>query len=376
MAADVHGDRRPRPGTGVPTSSARSSPAGRSRARRRCEDDGDHPLTWRSPSRHLLRRRRLPGAGVGRAAEGVLRRGDQDGGGRRRERDPEYGVGGGITWDSIAGREYDETVAKARVLRPHGVRRSSSSSRCGANPGGPIRRLERHVERLHSSAAYLGFAFDEAAVRATMDARPPRAPIGRQRSGCAYFAGRCDRGLERPALDRGARTVRLELDDVAVDPADVFLFHKTTMRRPYDDARARRPTPTTRSLSRAGAGHRTSVANIAAKLDGRWSTPPLDAGLLPGPNARRCSRTGRWKNGDLHRRGADRGRPRRVQLGARLATRRARGLRSDADPVDRERNGASVFIHRAGAERAAGRFLVDQHRALAERAGALTHRQR
>ncbi len=24
------------------------------------------------------------------------------------------------------------------------------------------------------------------------------------------------------------------------------------------------------------------MANIAAKLDGRWWTPPLDAGLLPG----------------------------------------------------------------------------------------------
>jgi para-aminobenzoate synthetase/4-amino-4-deoxychorismate lyase len=28
----------------------------------------------------------------------------------------------------------------------------------------------------------------------------------------------------------------------------------------------------------------STIANVAVKLDGRWWTPPIDAGLLPGTN--------------------------------------------------------------------------------------------
>ena len=75
----------------------------------------------------------------------------------------------------------------------------------------------------------------------------------------------------------------MALDDIAVDPADIFLFHKTTMRGRYDDARARHPNADDAVLRNTrGQITETSDANIAAKLGGRWWTPPLDAGLLPG----------------------------------------------------------------------------------------------
>ena len=35
-------------------------------------------------------------------------------------------------------------------------------------------------------------------------------------------------------------------------------------------------------LNRRGEVTETTIANVAARLDGRWITPPLDAGLLPG----------------------------------------------------------------------------------------------
>jgi para-aminobenzoate synthetase/4-amino-4-deoxychorismate lyase len=85
-------------------------------------------------------------------------------------------------------------------------------------------------------------------------------------------------------LDRGApEPVRLALDDVPVDPSDVFLFHKTTVRGRYQDARARHPDADDTLLTNTrGQITETSVANVAAKLEGRWWTPPLDAGLLAG----------------------------------------------------------------------------------------------
>ena len=68
----------------------------------------------------------------------------------------QYGVGGGITWDSRASAEYDEVVAKARVLtarRPH----FELFETMRADPDAGIRNLERHLERLLGSAAYFGF---------------------------------------------------------------------------------------------------------------------------------------------------------------------------------------------------------------------------
>ncbi|MGH2594440.1 MAG: aminodeoxychorismate synthase component I [Actinomycetota bacterium] len=193
----------------------------------------------------------------------------------------EYGVGGGITFDSSAAAEFDETVAKARVLtarRPpfellESLRR---------DPGEPIRRLEEHVRRLSDSAAYFGFAFDETDVRAAL------ATVGIHSAGPVKIRLRLARGgkieLSSAPLDRGApEPVRLALDDVPVDPTDIFLFHKTTRRRLYDDSRARHPdADDTLLVNTRGEITETSVANVAAKLDGRWWTPPLDAGLLPG----------------------------------------------------------------------------------------------
>jgi len=68
-----------------------------------------------------------------------------------------------------------------------------------------------------------------------------------------------------------------------VDPGDVLLFHKTTLRARYDDARARHPDADDVILvNTRGEVTETTVANLAVHLNGRWVTPPLDAGLLPG----------------------------------------------------------------------------------------------
>ncbi len=193
----------------------------------------------------------------------------------------EYGVGGGITWDSSATGEYDETVAKAKVLtaRRPPFELLESMRR---DPGEPIRRLDHHVERLRNSAAYFGFAFDEGEVRAVLDV------AGADAGGPVKIRLRLTRAgtieASSAALERGApEPIRLALDDVPVDPHDVFLFHKTTVRRRYEDARARHPdADDTLLINTRGQITETSVANVAAKLDGRWWTPPLDAGLLAG----------------------------------------------------------------------------------------------
>lgn len=193
----------------------------------------------------------------------------------------EYGVGGGITYDSTASGEYDEVRAKARVLS---VRRPSFSlfETLRHVPGTGFRYEAEHLARLRDSARYFGFAFDEDSVRAALR----RAVTGAE--GPAHV--RCV--LERdgrvaatagPPRTAGPQPVRLAVDAPSVDPADAMRYHKTTDRRPYDEAAGRHPDAGDVLLVNLRAEiTESTIANVAVRLGGSWWTPPVDAGLLPG----------------------------------------------------------------------------------------------
>jgi para-aminobenzoate synthetase/4-amino-4-deoxychorismate lyase len=191
-----------------------------------------------------------------------------------------YGVGGGITWDSSAAAEYDETVAKARVLS---ARRPSFRlfETMLAPAGEPVRHLERHLRRLLDSATYFGFEADPEAIRAAVEERVDPDRMMRLRL-VLDRRGRIE--VAAVPAPRHPDTVRVALDvEGPVDPADVFLFHKTTRRATYDDARARHPAADDVLLTNTrGEVTESTIANVAVRIDGAWWTPPVDAGLLAG----------------------------------------------------------------------------------------------
>jgi para-aminobenzoate synthetase/4-amino-4-deoxychorismate lyase len=77
--------------------------------------------------------------------------------------------------------------------------------------------------------------------------------------------------------------VRVSLDDVPQDPRDVFLFHKTSRRQRYEEARRRHPDVDDVVLINGRAEvTESTIANVVARFEGRWVTPPIEAGLLPG----------------------------------------------------------------------------------------------
>ena len=194
----------------------------------------------------------------------------------------DYGVGGGITWDSRAGAEYDETVAKARVLTERRPRFELLET-LRHDPGEGYHRLAEHLDRLRSSSAYFGFELDEAAVRQALRTAAARVPDRPARVRLLVDRrGRVSTGAV--PMSTPPEPVRLVIDLAhPVDPGDVLLFHKTTLRARYDDARARHPDADDVILvNTRGEVTETTVANLAVHLNGRWVTPPLDAGLLPG----------------------------------------------------------------------------------------------
>jgi para-aminobenzoate synthetase/4-amino-4-deoxychorismate lyase len=95
-----------------------------------------------------------------------------------------------------------------------------------------------------------------------------------------------------PAVPSGP--VRLALDPEPVQSASVWLYHKTTRRQAYDERAARHPDADDVILqNERGELTETTIANLAACLDGRWWTPPVEVGCLPGIERARLLDEGR-----------------------------------------------------------------------------------
>jgi para-aminobenzoate synthetase/4-amino-4-deoxychorismate lyase len=196
-------------------------------------------------------------------------------------RTAEYGVGGGITYDSSASGEYEEIVAKARVLTA--VRPAFELFETIAHePDTGLRHLDEHLDRMSASARYFGYRFDPEAATATLK----RAVAEHREAARVRLTLTRDGGFDATARDLPPSPegpVRVALDDEPVDPSDLWLFHKTTRRVPYERRRERRPdVDDVLLVNDRGEVTESTIANLAVRVDGRWFTPPIEAGLLPG----------------------------------------------------------------------------------------------
>ncbi len=185
-----------------------------------------------------------------------------------------YHVGGGITYDSLAGSEYEECLWKAIVVTQHQDSPDLLETMRYV-PGEGIPLLQHHIERMAGSAEYWGVTFDptrvEEALSAVEGAVELRVRLVLHRDGGVEV---CSSPM--PVWDE---PVPLELSDVRVDQSDPLWFHKTVDRARYpegdDDWEAV-------MVNLDGEVTETNRSSLMAHLDGRWVTPPVSSGLLPG----------------------------------------------------------------------------------------------
>jgi para-aminobenzoate synthetase / 4-amino-4-deoxychorismate lyase len=192
-----------------------------------------------------------------------------------------YGTGGGVTWDSTPDGELGEALDKAAVLalRTAGLALVETMR---WTPREGVRLLAGHLARLRRSAEHFDVPIDAAEVEARIVAAvegadgPRRIRIVVERDGgCRAEASE----LPGPS----ASPVELALDHVPVDRLDPLLYHKTTVRTVYDAAAARHPESDDVALvNEAGEVTETTIANLLVRIEGRWCTPPVSAGCLPG----------------------------------------------------------------------------------------------
>jgi para-aminobenzoate synthetase/4-amino-4-deoxychorismate lyase len=196
----------------------------------------------------------------------------------------ELGVGAGIVYDSDPGSEYAECRLKARFLTGLPNTFEIFETIYATREDG-CRHLERHLARLQASAAYFGYPFTEELARAGAIAAcavlpantPHRLRLALQPDGEIVVHTAPLAPIEGP--------VEVLLSDEPVDSTALFARHKTNIRSRYDAA--------WKAADRVGAfdtlffnehgelaeGGRSSVF---VRVGGRWYTPPLSSGVLPG----------------------------------------------------------------------------------------------
>jgi para-aminobenzoate synthetase/4-amino-4-deoxychorismate lyase len=192
----------------------------------------------------------------------------------------EYGVGGGITWDSEAADEYAEALSKAACLVVQPEFELLETLRI--ERGGAV-RLDRHLDRLAASAEYFAFDLDLPRVRAAVAAEARRHPDGtrrlRIRVSRAGIVTVESHDLEPPA----SAPPRIAVASSPVDRHDRFLYHKTTARSVYERHAASHPEAFDVLLwNDAGELTEFTRGNVVVELDGTKVTPPRSCGLLNG----------------------------------------------------------------------------------------------
>jgi para-aminobenzoate synthetase/4-amino-4-deoxychorismate lyase len=206
-----------------------------------------------------------------------------------------YGSGGGIVWDSEPDKEFAEAVSKAAILFT-ATEDFDLIETMAFLPGSGLRNRGRHLERLAGSAAYFAFRYAVAEVSDRLDETlagqldPARVRLSLSRH------GRLKVEIEPLETSGDQRPTILAIDDEPVKSDDIWLFHKTSRRQRYAAARARHPRADDAvRVNERGEVTETTVANLAVCIGGRWLTPPLDSGCLPGVG-RACA----LDDGSLH----------------------------------------------------------------------------
>jgi len=202
------------------------------------------------------------------------------------------GIGSGITSGAVAGAEWQEWRQKRAFVERASLPFELLETL--ALEGGQLRHAAAHLQRLASAAAHFGIPLDAPAVKRCLQELAQAHPQGLWRVRLLLNAMGETRA-EAFAMEASPALVRLQLAGRALDEAHgEFVRFKTTRRAHYDAFTPAAPGVFDTVLWNAeGEITECTRGNVAMRLNGRWVTPPLACGLLPGVGRALALRDGR-----------------------------------------------------------------------------------
>ncbi|MFJ7975561.1 aminodeoxychorismate synthase component I [Peribacillus sp. JNUCC 23] len=193
----------------------------------------------------------------------------------------QYGIGGGITWDSSFTEEYDEAFLKAALLTTETPDFELLESLKLEN--GQYVLLENHLKRLSNSAKYFGISLSISTIEAALEQFANRHETSSKKvrllvSNTGKFTIEAEDLLPYPD-----KICNVALAKKSVSSNDLFLYHKTTNRTIYQIHKDQCPTYFDVLLwnEREEITEFTN-GNVVLKIAEELVTPVLYSGLLAG----------------------------------------------------------------------------------------------
>ncbi|MEJ2053603.1 MAG: aminodeoxychorismate synthase component I [Calditrichaceae bacterium] len=195
----------------------------------------------------------------------------------------EYGVGGGIVWDSIHEKEYEECFVKSRALIMHMPEFRLLESILWNNEDGYF-ILDYHLQRMRQSAEYFNFKYYEHKIFKAL------SDLGGKLDDSSFKIrvllsknGGFEIQSIRLDLPEYNRPLKVRLAKDPVDSENIFLYHKTTNREIYDRERNKYSGYDEILLfNEKDEITEFTNANVVVKIEDRLYTPPVTCGLLSG----------------------------------------------------------------------------------------------
>jgi para-aminobenzoate synthetase / 4-amino-4-deoxychorismate lyase len=197
-----------------------------------------------------------------------------------KQNSAEYGVGGGIIWDSEPSDEYEECKAKAAVLT-HRTPEFSLLESILWNGEHGFYLLSEHLDRLTDSAMYFQFPLALRKLHDSLKEFATRKIKEKQKVRIEINVAGTIMISNQPVVSLSGYRVGLANDPIS--KKSHFLYHKTTFRETYDYALKNNASFQDVILwNEEGFITESCLANVVILDKGELITPPVNQGVLAG----------------------------------------------------------------------------------------------
>jgi len=211
----------------------------------------------------------------------------------RESQTVEYGVGGGIVWDSTSADEYAEALLKAQVLVGEQPVFALLETLLWTPDEGFFLR-EKHIARMLDSADYFDVPVTEEKLQSYLHqiserfAAPQRVRLTLDQSGQLGFETTLFQ------LTESTQPLKVGMAKGSIDSSNRFLFHKTTKRDVYEAAReGLEEFDDVLLYNELGELTEFTIGNLVVDFHGQLLTPPISCGVMPGTFRARLLETGK-----------------------------------------------------------------------------------
>ncbi len=195
-----------------------------------------------------------------------------------------YGIGGGIVWDSDPGDEFAESLLKGQSIREPRNYNSISLIETLLWTDDEYFLLDYHFRRVKASAGFFDYPIDLDVVREQLAALSETFVEGEfkvrlliNRDGGVTLTS------EKIESQQTERDCRVALANRPTNVDNPFIYHKTTRRRVFDQARGEFPDCDDVILwNEAAEITESTIANVVIRRGDKLITPPWRCGLLRG----------------------------------------------------------------------------------------------